>query len=104
MKSFFRKILRPPLIIVIILLAAAAPLACGPATQLPASEQPVSQPAQDKSTPCPTNTPEPTPLPTNIVRKTDDGDGWQEIMSVKNMPPKPTFKYPKIRHADFMMM
>ena len=91
MKSFFRKIPRPPLIIVIILLTAAILLACGPATQSAPEEQPGLQPAQEKSTPEPTNTPEPTPPPTDIITRRADST-WKEI--VQWVPPKSPRKYP----------
>ena len=94
MKSFFRKIPRPPLIIVIILLATAVLLACGPATEATPSEQPGSSPvAKEKPTPEPTSTPEPTPLPTDVIIIADDGS-YIEIPA--EPPPKPTPKYAAI--------
>ncbi len=93
MKSFFGQIPGPPLIIVIILLAAAVLLACGPATQSAPGEQPVPQPAQEKSIPDPTNTPEPTPIPTDTIIRKPDGN-YIEIIG--GSPPDPTLKYPAI--------
>ena len=97
MKSFFRQIPRPSLTTVIILLTAAVLLACGPATQSAPSDQPVSQPAQEKSTPDPTNTPELTPLPTDVITRRADG-GYNEILA--EPPPKPTPKYPAIHNSQ----
>lgn len=95
MKSLLGKIPQPPLFIATLLLTAAVFLACGPATQSAPGEQPGSKPAQEKSTP------EPTPPPTDVIVKTEGGDGWREIIGVTGGSiPKPTPKYPEIRDSQ----
>ncbi len=63
MKSFFRKIPRPPLLIAVLLVTAAALLACGPVTQSEPQAQPTAQAAAQDTDPDPTPTPTPTSEP-----------------------------------------
>ncbi len=82
MKSFFRKIPRPPLLIAVLLVTAAALLACGPVTQSEPQAQPTAQAAAQDTDPDPT----PTPTPTSEPPKYPNSDSFPRDLVIKHEP------------------